>query len=172
MMMPRKPPTLVVLQLTGGNDALNTVVPYGNPLYYDQRPTVRVPEDQVLPIDDDYGFHPSMAAIKPFWDRGTMAIVTGIGYPKPDYSHFRSMDIWYTAQPETMATDGWLGKLVRGLDPKADNVWNDESLSAVPTRHPHDPVGEVLRYMGQTGLDAQKGAAILRTAVEQYRSSV
>jgi len=228
MAMTRKPPTLVVLQLTGGNDALNTVVPYANPLYYDQRPTVRIPEDQVLPIDDHYGFHPSMAALKPFWDQGKMAIVNGIGYPKPDYSHFRSMDIWYTAQPETMATDGWLGKLVRGLDPKADNVltavsfgrglpralslagvpvasvaeldsyglltnlssvaqrqaalevfswmyddgWNDESLPAVPTRHPHDPVGEVLRYMGQTGLDAQKGAAILHTAVEQYRSSV
>ena len=220
------PPTLVVLQLTGGNDALNTVVPYGNPLYYDQRPTVRVPEDQVLPIDDDYGFHPSMAALKPFWDQGHMAIVNGIGYPKPDYSHFRSMDIWYTAQPETMATDGWLGKLVRDLDPHADNVltavsfgrglpralslagvpvasvaeldsyglltnlssvqrqaalevfswmyddgWNDQGLPPVPTPQPTDPVGEVLRYMGQTGLDAQKGAAILRTAVEKYRSA-
>ena len=227
MMMPRKPPTLVVLQLTGGNDALNTVVPYGNPLYYDQRPTVRIPEDQVLPIDDDYGFHPSMAALKPFWDQGHMAIVNGIGYPKPDYSHFRSMDIWYTAQPETMATDGWLGKLVRDLDPRADNVltavsfgrglpralslagvpvasvaeldsyglltnlssvqrqaalevfswmyddgWNDQGLPPVPMRQTPDPVGEVLRYMGQTGLDAQKGATILRTAVEKYRSSV
>jgi uncharacterized protein (DUF1501 family) len=227
MMMPRKPPTLVVLQLTGGNDALNTVVPYGNPLYYDQRPTVRVPEDQVLPIDDDYGFHPSMAALKPFWDQGKMAIVNGIGYPQPDYSHFRSMDIWYTAQPETMAIDGWLGKLVRDLDPQADNVltavsfgrgvpralslagvpvasvaeldsyglltnlssvqrqaalevfswmyddgWNDQGLPPVPMRQTPDPVGEVLRYMGQTGLDAQKGATILRTAVEKYRSSV
>jgi uncharacterized protein (DUF1501 family) len=222
-----KPPRLVVLQLTGGNDALNTIVPYGNSLYYDQRPTVRIPEDQVLPIDEHYGFHPSMAGLKPFWDQGKMAIVSGIGYPKPDYSHFRSMDIWYTAQPQTMATDGWLGKLVRDLDPQADNVltavsfgrglpralalagvpvasvaeldsyglltnlssvqrqaalevfswmyddgWNDQGLPAAPTRHPHDPVGEVLRYMGQTGLDAQKGAAILRTAVEKYSSSV
>ena len=58
-----------------------------------------------------------MAALKPFWDQGKMAIVNGIGYAKPDYSHFRSMDIWYTAQPEAMATDGWLGKLVRDLDP-------------------------------------------------------
>jgi uncharacterized protein (DUF1501 family) len=221
------PPTLVVLQLTGGNDALNTLVPYGNALYYDQRPTVRIPEDQVLPIDDHYGFHPSMAVLKPFWDQGKMAIVNGIGYPKPDYSHFRSMDIWYTAQPETMATDGWLGKLVRDLDPKADNVltavsfgrglpralslagvpvasvaeldsyglltnlsslqrqaalevfswmyddgWNDQGLPPAQTRPPHDPVAEVLRYMGQTGLDAQKGAAILRTAVKKYRSPV
>jgi uncharacterized protein (DUF1501 family) len=227
MTMPHKPPTLVVLQLTGGNDALNTVVPYGNPLYYDQRPTVRIPEDQVLPIDEHYGFHPSLASLKPFWDQGQMAIVNGIGYPRPDYSHFRSMDIWYTAQPETMATDGWLGKLVRDLDPRADNVltavsfgrglpralslggvpvasvaeldsyglltnlssvqrhaalevfswmyddgWNDEGLPPVATHQPLDPVGEVLRYMGQTGLDAQKGAAILRTAVDKYRSAV
>jgi uncharacterized protein (DUF1501 family) len=227
MAMTRKPPTLVVLQLTGGNDALNTIVPYGNPRYYDQRPTVRIPEGQVLPLDDHYGFHPSMAALKPFWDQGKMAIVNGIGYAKPDYSHFRSMDIWYTAQPEAMATDGWLGKLVRDLDPKADNVltavsfgrglpralslagvpvasvaeldsyglltnlssvqrqaalevfswmyddgWNDEGQPAVQTRHPSDPVGEVLRYMGQTGLDARKGAAILRTAVEKYSSAV
>ncbi|MGH8056470.1 MAG: DUF1501 domain-containing protein, partial [Candidatus Entotheonellia bacterium] len=118
----RKPPTLVVLQLTGGNDALNTLVPYGNPLYYDQRRTVRIPEDQVLAIDDHCGFHPSMAPLKPFWDEGKMAIVNGIGYPRPDYSHFRSMDIWYTARPDAMATDGWLGKLVRELDPQAENV--------------------------------------------------
>ena len=77
MAITRKPPTLVVLQLTGGNDVLNTLVPYGNPLYYDQRPTVRIPEDQVLPIDDCYGFHPSMAAIKPFWDQGKMAVING-----------------------------------------------------------------------------------------------
>jgi uncharacterized protein (DUF1501 family) len=224
----RKPPTLVVLQLTGGNDPLNTVVPYGNPLYYDQRPTVHIPEEQVLPIDGHYGFHPSMAPLKPLWDQGKMAIVNGIGYPRPNYSHFRSMDIWYTAQPEAMAIDGWLGKLVRDLDPQAENVltavsfgrglpralslagvpvasvaeldsyglltnlssvaqrqaalevfswmyddcWNDQGLPPAQTHHPDSPVGEVLGYMGQTGLDAQKGATILRTAVEQYSSSV
>ena len=117
-----KPPTLVVLQLTGGNDPLNTVIPYGDPHYYDNRPTVRIPEQDILPIDNHYGFHPSMAAIKPFWDDGNMAILTGIGNPNVDYSHFRSMDIWYTCEPETMATDGWLGKVVREMDPKADNV--------------------------------------------------
>jgi uncharacterized protein (DUF1501 family) len=224
-----KPPTLVVLQLTGGNDPLNTVVPYGDPRYYDNRRTVNVPADQVLRIDDTYGFHPSMAALKPFWDAGKMAIVNGIGYPKPDYSHFRSMDIWYTAQPETMATDGWLGKLVRDLDPKAENVLTAVSfgrglpralsLSGVPVAsvaqldnyglltslssvdrrasalevfscmyddgfnddmvkkplrraNPNDKVAKVLRYMGQTGLDAQKGADILRTAVDKYTSTV
>ncbi|MDP8921811.1 MAG: hypothetical protein M3O34_02925, partial [Chloroflexota bacterium] len=121
-MATRNPPVLVVLQLTGGNDILNTVVPYTNPLYYDSRKRVHVAPEQVLPIDDTYGFHPSLAAIKPFWDAGKMAIVNGVGYENPNYSHFRSMDIWYTAEPTTVATDGWLGKVVRELDPKADNV--------------------------------------------------
>ncbi|MGE3273053.1 MAG: DUF1501 domain-containing protein, partial [Chloroflexota bacterium] len=121
-MSTRKPPILVVVQLTGGNDPLNTLVPYSNPLYYDNRPAVHVRPEDVLRIDDTYGFHPSLAALKPFYDRGKMAIINGVGYANPNYSHFRSMDIWYTAQPDYIATDGWLGKVVRELDPKADNV--------------------------------------------------
>src|SRR6266542_1896172 len=122
----QKPPTLVVLQLTGGNDPLNTVVPYTNSLYYENRPGVHIKPEHVLPITPEYGFHPSMAPLKQFWDAGKMAIVAGTGYENASYSHFRSMDIWYTAQPESVATDGWLGRLVQALDPKADNV-----LSAV-----------------------------------------
>jgi uncharacterized protein (DUF1501 family) len=220
-------PTLVVLQLTGGNDMLNTIVPYGDPLYYDNRRTVRIPEEQVLHIDNRYGFNPAMRAIKPFWDDGKMAIINGVGYPHPNYSHFRSMDIWYTCEPDTIATDGWLGRAVREIDPKAENVLTAvnfgrglpralslagvpvasvaqldaygllTSMSSVPQRqsalevfsclyddgwndqgqipssvHADEPLGEVLRYMGQTGLDAQKGADILRTALDKYESSV
>ncbi|MFN8524567.1 MAG: DUF1501 domain-containing protein [Chloroflexota bacterium] len=222
-----KPPTLVVLQLTGGNDILNTVVPFSNPLYYDNRTRVRIEPDAVLPIDGQYGFHPSLEAIKPFWDAGKMAIVNGIGYQNPSYSHFRSMDIWYTAEPEKMATDGWLGKVVRELDPKADNVltaisfgrglpralslagvpvasvaeldsyglltslagvgqresvldvfscmyddgWDDQGKPKVAPV-PAWQKGEVMSYMGQTGLDAQKGAEILSSIVGQYQPSV
>ena len=79
----KKPPTLVVLQLTGGNDALNTVIPHGNSLYWENRPTLAIPEDQILRIDNQYGFHPSMAALKPFWDRRKMAVVMGVGYEDP-----------------------------------------------------------------------------------------
>jgi uncharacterized protein (DUF1501 family) len=121
-MTTKKAPTLVVLQLAGGNDTINTIVPHSNSLYYDNRKNVRINADDVLKIDSDYGFHPSMAAIKPFWDAGKMAIINGIGYPNPNYSHFRSMDIWYTAEPDKIAVDGWLGKAVRELDPKAENV--------------------------------------------------
>ena len=103
-----KDTVLVVLQLGGGNDFMHTVVPYGNPLYYDFRQTVNVPQDRVLPIDDKFGFHPHLGAIKPMWDAGDMAIVAGVGYPNPNRSHFRSMDIWHTCEPDKVATEGWL----------------------------------------------------------------
>jgi uncharacterized protein (DUF1501 family) len=222
----KKPPTLVVLQLTGGNDLLNTVVPYGDPLYYDNRQRVRILPDEVLPIDQHYGFHPSLAPIKPFWDAGKMAIVAGTGYEEPSYSHFRSMDIWYTAEPKTVATEGWLGRVVREIDPRAENVLTAVnfgrglpralSLAGVPVasvaeldsyglltsisgvseresalevfsclyddgyndmgkparRRPQPRKDGVLRYMGQTGLDAQKGADILQSVLGGYHSEV
>ena len=113
---------LVVIQLSGGNDCLHTLVPYNEGLYYDLRTTVRIEAEDVLPIDDQYGFNPNMAPIKRLWDDGKVAIINGIGYPKPNRSHFRSMDIWHTAEPEKIATEGWLGQAVRDLDPKSENV--------------------------------------------------
>jgi uncharacterized protein (DUF1501 family) len=113
---------LVVIQLSGGNDCLDTVVPYTNGLYYDFRPTVNIAAENVLPIDDAFGFNPSMGPIKRLWDDGKVAIINGIGYPHPDRSHFRSMDIWHTAEPEKIGKEGWLGRAIRTLDPKGDNV--------------------------------------------------
>jgi uncharacterized protein (DUF1501 family) len=207
-----KAPTLVVLQMAGANDYLNTVVPYTNPLYYDNRPTVHIAEDQVLPIDNAVGFNPHMRAIKRLYDEGKVAIIHGIGYPNPNYSHFRSMDIWYTCEPDKVSSEGWLGKVVRDLDPKGENVLTAVNfgrglpralaLSGVPVASVAqlDTYGvltslsgatrslametftrmyasaeageEVLRYMGQTGLDAHKGADILRSAVGKYASTV
>jgi uncharacterized protein (DUF1501 family) len=115
-------PVLVVLQLTGANDYLNSVIPYTNPLYWDNRPRVRVPEDQVLPIDDDLAFHPNMAPLKKFYDEGKLAIIHGIGYENSPRSHFRSMDIWHTCEPDTVGTEGWAGRVIRDLDPKGENV--------------------------------------------------
>jgi uncharacterized protein (DUF1501 family) len=114
--------TLVVVQLSGGNDCLDTVVPYTNGLYYDFRPTVNIAAEEVLPIDNAFGFHPNMGSIKRLWDEGKVAILNGIGYPHPDRSHFRSMDIWHTAEPEKIGKEGWLGRVIRALDPKGDNV--------------------------------------------------
>ena len=113
---------LAVLSLTGGNDFLNTVVPFTNPLYRDNRPNVGISEQDVLPINDCLGFHPAMAPMKRIWDQGKMAIVLGVGYPNPNRSHFRSMDIWHTCEPDKIGTEGWLGRTIQALDPNTENV--------------------------------------------------
>jgi len=114
--------SVVVVQLSGGNDGLNTVIPYNNGLYYDFRPTVAIPQDDVLRIDDELGFNPNMGPMKRLWDDGKLAIIQGIGYPNCTRSHFRSMDIWHTAEPEKIGSEGWLGAAIRDLDPAGENV--------------------------------------------------
>ena len=124
---------LVVLQLSGGNDYLNTLVPYTNELYYEFRPSVNIDPDSVLKIDDKVGFTPSMGPIKQLWDEGKVAVINGIGYPNPNRSHFRSMDIWHTALPDEIGTEGWLGRAIRDIDPKGENVLTGvTSASAYP----------------------------------------
>jgi uncharacterized protein (DUF1501 family) len=117
-----KPPVLVVFQLSGGNDYMNTVVPYNDPLYRDYRPVVGLPEDQILPLDDTVGLHPSMAPIRDMYNQGKVAIIHGVGYPNSVRSHFRSMDIWHTCEPEKTGTEGWLGLATRELDPRKENI--------------------------------------------------
>ena len=114
--------SLVVIQLSGGNDYLNTVVPYNNGLYYDNRPSINIGPQDVLRIDDQFGLRPGMEPIKRLWDEGKVAMINGIGYPTPNRSHFRSMDIWHTAMPEDIGNEGWLGRAIRELDPKGQNV--------------------------------------------------
>ena len=118
----QRDPVLIVVQLTGGNDYMNTVVPYADPLYRDNRLTVSVWEEDVLPIDGHYGFNPVLAPLKELYDEGRVAVINGIGYPNPNRSHFRAMDIWHTCEPERVATEGWLGKAIRDLDPSGENV--------------------------------------------------
>jgi uncharacterized protein (DUF1501 family) len=115
-------PVVVVLQLTGANDYLNTVIPYTNPLYRDNRPNVGVPADKVLPINETLGFHPNMGPVKKLWDEGKVAIIHGIGYANSPRSHFRSMDIWHTCEPDKVGTEGWAGRVIRDLDPAGENV--------------------------------------------------
>jgi uncharacterized protein (DUF1501 family) len=208
-----KDPVLVVLQLSGGNDALNTLIPYNNPLYFDNRPNVRIPEDQVLPLDNFVGFHPAMGPLKALYDEGKVAIIQGIGYPKPSRSHFRSMDIWHTCEPDKTGTEGWLGLATRELDPHKDNIVTAVSfgpsmfralvvpgvpvacvddldtyglltgISPVQQRtkilerfaQNYSPVigtDEVMKYLGQTGLEAMEGADILKVAPQKYASTV
>ena len=114
--------SLVFVQLTGGNDALNTVVPINDEHYYYFRPAVQFQPEELLELDGNIGLNPNMTAIKGLWDEGKVAIINGIGYPNPNRSHFRSMDIWHTAEPTKVATEGWLGQLTRDLDPQGENV--------------------------------------------------
>jgi uncharacterized protein (DUF1501 family) len=118
----QKDPVLVVLQLTGGNDYLNTVIPYNDPLYRDNRKAVGIGDNEVLHIDKDYGFAPYIAPLKKFWDEGSMALMHGVGYLDSPRSHFRSMDIWHTCEADKVGTEGWLGRVARDIDPKKENV--------------------------------------------------
>ena len=100
--------TLVVIQLSGGNDALNTLVPYTNGAYYAARPSIAIAKKDVLTLSSDVGFNPALKPFMNLWDNGELALVQGIGYPNPNRSHFESMAIWHTADPAARETDGWM----------------------------------------------------------------
>jgi uncharacterized protein (DUF1501 family) len=155
----KKDPVLVVLQLAGGNDALNTVVPYANPKYYDHRQNVVVPEDQVLKIDNQVGFNPNMGPMKKLYDEGHMAVIQGVGYPTGSRSHFRSMDIWHTCEPQKIGDEGWLGRVIRDLDPTQENVLTAVNFgrglprALVAPGVPVASVGNLETYGVLTGID-------------------
>ena len=117
-----KDPVLAVMALAGGNDGLNTVIPYTNPHYRDRRAHLGIPDEQIIPITDELGLHPSLAPLKSYWDEGKLAVLLGIGYPGRSLSHFRSMDIWATCETDRPAMEGWLGRTIKTLDPSAENV--------------------------------------------------
>jgi len=115
-------PILVLIQLAGGNDGLNTVVPYTNDFYYNARPQIGIAADQVLKLNDTLGLNPSLDGFKGLFDAGHLSIVNGVGYPNPNRSHFRATEIWQTASDEDKyLTDGWLGRYFdnacQGCDP-------------------------------------------------------
>ncbi|MCH7626918.1 MAG: DUF1501 domain-containing protein [Chloroflexi bacterium] len=204
---------LVVVQLSGGNDYLNCIVPYDNPHYIDNRPTIGIGRDEAVPLDENYGLNPGMQAIKDLWDDGKVAIIHGVGYPKPNRSHFRSMDIWHTAEPDKVGDQGWLGQALREIDPNGENVVtavnfgnglpralvshgapvasvaNLETYGLLTDMDGEDQrtqaleafsnmytqaigSGPVMDFLSKTGLDALRGADILRTAPEKYSSDV
>ncbi len=102
---------LVIVQLSGGNDGLNTIVPYRNDIYYRERPALAIPKEKVLRLNDQIGFNPALSALREVYDEGLMTIINNVGYPNPDRSHFRSMDIWHTASDASQyLKTGWLGR--------------------------------------------------------------
>jgi uncharacterized protein (DUF1501 family) len=106
---------LVMLQLTGGNDGLNTVIPFADPFYAQYRPTLKIAADQVKKINDSIGLHPAMAGFAKLLEKQSLCVVQGVGYPNPSQSHFRSMDIWQAGGLAEVLTEGWLGKALKKL---------------------------------------------------------
>jgi len=131
---------LVILELSGGNDGLNTVVPYGDDAYYRQRPNIGIPKSELRIIDDHFGFNPGMAGFESLYKDGKMAIVHGCGYENPSYSHFTSMAYWHTAAPNSGDEYGWVGKLADSIAPSAPsnylvNIGSKQSLAVKSEKH-------------------------------------
>lgn len=133
------PPILILIELEGGNDGLNTVVPYSDERYTALRPSLAIDASQVLEIDNTIGLHPALSGLHERWQEGTLAIIEGVGYPQPNRSHFRSKDIWNTASnSDEYLSDGWAGNVLgtrQSPGPFADSVTmaNDDTA---PFAHP------------------------------------
>lgn len=134
---------LVVLELSGGNDGLNTVVPYTNDHYYKLRPTLGLKPARLLKLDDQWGFNPGMLGLQRLWDAGQLAIVQGCGYDMPSFSHFSSMAYWHTAAPNSGNDYGWVGRLGDALapDPQANLIVNVDVVQSLAVKSRlHTPV--------------------------------
>ncbi len=163
---------LVVINMQGGNDGLNTVVPFASPDYYRLRPTIAIPAGDVLRINTDVGLNPALGALKAMYDRGLVAVVQGVGYPNPDHSHFRSTEIWQTAAPQSYATTGWLGRYLDSANLPEANLFNAVALApvlpeALVAQHVDVPALSTLRGYGlQSDRDRGQRAAFAGLAAD------
>ena len=168
---------LVVLELSGGNDGLNTVVPHGDAAYYRARPKIGIPAKEVLKVTDTFGFHPSMVGFERLYKDGRMAVVHGCGYDHPSLSHFSSMSYWHTGVPNAGEPLGWLGRVADDhLDPTSRNlivnIGTAQSLAVRSAKHSplvfNDPAtfrrdgsADEKRVLAQFGSDARSSNAAL-----------
>jgi uncharacterized protein (DUF1501 family) len=166
---------LVVVQLTGGNDGVNTVVPFKDPEYAKLRPTLKLPTAQLKKVNDSIGLHPSLDGLSKLLEEQALCIVQGVGYPNPSQSHFRSMDIWQAGSTAEQLAEGWLGKALRGI-PKApafhisgDNESAPLALAGAPVRAPSITSLEdfQLKMLAASGADKTQQRAIIEGAVQQ-----
>ena len=138
---------LVIIQLSGGNDGLNTIIPYTNDIYYKKRPGLAVPKNELIKVTDELGFHQSLAPLKNLYDQGYLSIINNVGYPNPNRSHFRSTDIWQTASDANQYLDtGWLGRYVEQfgkmpytgieLDDSLSLIMKGKSMNGIATKNP------------------------------------
>ena len=113
---PNNKKTLILVQLAGGNDGLNTCIPITDPTYRSMRSTLAIPEAAILPLEQGFGLHPGLVGMKGLWDLGKLAVVRGVGYPEQSYSHFKSMAIWQAGDPKMALDNGWLGRTLEKLE--------------------------------------------------------
>lgn len=138
---------LVIIQLSGGNDGLNTIVPYTNDIYYKSRPKLAIPKNKLIKVTDELGFHENLAPLKNLYDKGYLSIINNVGYPNPNRSHFRSTDIWQTAsKSDEYLNTGWLGRYIEKygkvpysgieLDDSLSLIMKGENINGIATKNP------------------------------------
>ena len=168
-------PVLVAVELTGGNDGLNSVVPFGDDAYYRHRPRLGLKADTLLPLDDHFGLNPGMLGLHRLWQDGQLAIVHGCGYDAPSYSHFTSLAYWQTGAPHSGSPYGWLGRTADAMRPEpADNM-----LISVAAQQPlvvrsatHTPVvfDDPERFQRQSWMPAEQAELSLAPLPEASRN--
>ena len=155
---------LVVFEWFGGNDGLNTIVPYGDQMYYKHRPTIGIREQDLLKIDAHFGWHKSMRGLKHLYDEGKVAIVQGVGYDQPSFSHFTSLSFWHTASPNSGNAYGWIGRTASALDPagaRPNMIVNiSESQTLAVKAETHVPLVFIDPTRFQRGVFAQEKAVL------------
>jgi uncharacterized protein (DUF1501 family) len=166
--LPLGTPILIMVTLYGGNDGLNTVIPYNDSIYYSSRPDISYAADKVLKLDEQLGLNPAMTGIKSMWDQKKVAIVRGVGYPRPDHSHFTSMAIWQSGAPVSRLNSGWLGRWVESQD--LDPMLAISLGSVLPPLLAGEkrsgsvlPLGGLVIPTGNFGKDCQKLSQVVST---------
>src|SRR5712692_5571256 len=155
---------LVVFEWFGGNDGLNTIVPFGDAMYYKHRPTIGIKEKDVLKIDAHFGWQKSMGGMKKLYDDGQVAIVQGVGYDQPSFSHFTSISFWHTASPNSGNEYGWIGRTASVLDPTGArenmivNIAESQTLAVKAEKHVPLVFSDPAKF--QRGMFAQEKAAM------------
>lgn len=177
--------TLVVIQLTGGNDGLNTLIPYSNGAYYAARPSIAIPKKDVLTLTPDLGMHPALRPLTKLWDAGQLAWMENVGYPNPNRSHFASMAIWHTADPTQAHADGWIGRVAEkigdpfcasnlgGTTPQAlrADTFSLPSIDSVDRFQVKLPAGLEAAYTAMLNAPRAGEAAYLQQATRQMLSN-
>src|SRR5438105_372241 len=164
---------LVVIQLTGGNDGLNTVIPFKDEQYAKLRPTLRIPTAQVKKLDDEVGLHPALTGLGELLQDQALCVIQGVGYPNPNQSHFRSMDIWQAGSVAETVTEGWIGRALKSLPstPAFHLSSNNDSaplaVAGAPVRVPSLASLEdfQLHLAAASGADKKEQRSIVESAV-------